>query len=105
FDPEAVETTRAVLGDVIDYATDQYEPLEHADALVVCTEWNEFRRPDFGRMQSLLKQPLIFDGRNVYDAMSMCELGFHDHSIERPYLPPVATAVAAAADTGGIDRK
>ena len=102
FDPEAVETTRAVLGDVIDYATDQYEPLEHADALVVCTEWNEFRRPDFGRMQSLLNQPLIFDGRNVYDPKRMAELGFHYHSIGRPYLPPVATAITAEEDTGAL---
>ncbi len=92
FDPEAMDTTRAVLGDRIVYAAGAYEALEGADTLVICTEWNEFRRPDFIRMQSLLKQPLIFDGRNLYDPHRMAELGFAYYSIGRPHRLPTSSA-------------
>ncbi|MEX2401286.1 MAG: UDP-glucose/GDP-mannose dehydrogenase family protein [Rhodothermales bacterium] len=84
FDPEAVETTRAVLGDEPTYATDRYEALEGADALVICTEWHEFRRPDFEKMKEIMKRPVIFDGRNVYEPKRMAELGFDYFSIGRP---------------------
>ncbi len=87
FDPEAVETTREVLGDAVHYAEDMYEALEGADALVICTEWYEFRRPDFEKMKSLLDRPVIFDGRNVYDPYRMAELGFDYFSIGRPRVP------------------
>ncbi|QXD14336.1 UDP-glucose/GDP-mannose dehydrogenase family protein [Rhodocaloribacter litoris] len=94
FDPEAIETTRAVLGDVVSYAEDDYAALQGADALVICTEWNEFRRPDFDRMRLLLKQPVIFDGRNLYDPVRMAEGGFDYYSIGRPHYAPVANPVS-----------
>ncbi len=100
FDPEAVETTREVLGEgeigngSISYAADSYSALVRADALVVCTEWPEFRRPDFERMQRLLNEPVIFDGRNLYDAERMAEAGFEYRSVGRPFVAPVAGAVA-----------
>lgn len=95
FDPEAIETTRAVLGDTVTYADDAYQALRGADALVICTEWNEFRRPNFEKMKALLSQPVIFDGRNVFDVDRMYEAGFTYFSIGRP----AATTAPSAALT------
>jgi UDPglucose 6-dehydrogenase len=75
-DPVAERSARRVLGDRIRYTTVPYEALEGADALFVVTEWNEFRHPDFERMKALMKNPVIFDGRNIYDPSRMRELGF-----------------------------
>ncbi|HEX8435817.1 UDP-glucose/GDP-mannose dehydrogenase family protein [Archangium sp.] len=75
-DPVAERTARRVLGDRVRYAGLPYEALEGADALFVVTEWNEFRHPDFDRMRALMKSPVIFDGRNIYDPSRMQELGF-----------------------------
>ncbi|WNG54798.1 UDP-glucose/GDP-mannose dehydrogenase family protein [Archangium gephyra] len=75
-DPVAERTARRVLGDRIRYTNVPYEALEGADALFVVTEWNEFRHPDFDRMKALMKSPVIFDGRNIYDPSRMRELGF-----------------------------
>ena len=83
FDPEAKETTKAILGNKIAYAENSYKALENADALIIVTEWNEFRKPDFNRIKSMLKEPLIFDGRNVYDTEKMSENGFKYYSIGR----------------------
>ena len=88
FDPEAMQTTRAVLGQRITYAESAYQALEGADALVICTEWPEFRRPNFKKIKGLLKQPLIFDGRNLYNVERMAEAGFDYHSIGRPHRVP-----------------
>jgi UDPglucose 6-dehydrogenase len=57
--------------------------LEGADALLVVTEWNEFRQPDFERMKKLMKTPVVFDGRNIYDPKKMVSMGFNYHSIGR----------------------
>ena len=84
FDPEAMETTRAVFGDKIEYGDQPYSVLQGADALAVCTEWHEFRRPEFQRLKELLKQPLVFDGRNLYKPHKMQEMGFEYYSIGRP---------------------
>ncbi|MEM1108853.1 MAG: nucleotide sugar dehydrogenase, partial [Planctomycetota bacterium] len=65
-DPVAHETTQVVLGDTIGYHDDLYATLGHADALVICTDWPEFKQPDFGKVRSLMNTPLIFDGRNLY---------------------------------------
>ena len=89
YDPEAIETTRAVLGDIAEYSTDDYGILEGADALIICTEWNEFRRPNFDRIKSALKEPVIFDGRNLYDPQRVAEAGFHYFSIGRPTFDAV----------------
>ncbi len=75
-DPVAERTARRVFGDRIRYTNVPYEALEGADALFVVTEWNEFRHPDFDRMKALMKTPVIFDGRNIYDPSRMNELGF-----------------------------
>ncbi len=86
FDPEAMGNVKAVFGDKIAYASSQYEALKGADALIICTEWNEFRTPDFDRVASLLKEKVIFDGRNLYDVAVMEGLGFHYESIGRPLI-------------------
>lgn len=67
FDPEAMENTRQVFGDSLIYAADRYSAINGADALAICTDWNEFRSPDFSRVKRLLKNHVIFDGRNLYD--------------------------------------
>ncbi len=85
FDPEAMDTTRTVLGDMIEYCKDDFSAIEDADALAICTEWNEFREPDFDRMKECLNEPLVFDGRNLYDPARMADLGFEYYSIGRPY--------------------
>ena len=106
FDPEAVETTRQVLGDDIIYARDDYEALKGADALVICTEWNEFRRPDFEKVRRLLTAPVIFDGRNLYDPARMAEQGFTYYSIGRPHYAPEqdpAPSLAAAGVNGRVE--
>lgn len=84
FDPEAMDTTRAVFGDAISYGDEPYAVLEGADALAVCTEWHEFRRPDFEEVKALLKEPVVFDGRNLYKPERMRALGFEYTSIGRP---------------------
>ena len=75
-DPEALAEARKHFGDRVSYHRVNYETLEGADALLVVTEWNEFRRPDFPRMKQLMRRPLIFDGRNIYDPAVMREHGF-----------------------------
>jgi UDPglucose 6-dehydrogenase len=77
-DPEAMPVTRQYFGDHQDitYASSTYEALEGVDALIICTEWTKFREPDFERMQSLMKAPVIFDGRNLYNPDKLARLGF-----------------------------
>jgi UDPglucose 6-dehydrogenase len=82
-DPEALTEARRNFGDRVSYHAINYDALEGADALLILTEWNEFRRPDFARMKKLLKQPVIIDGRNVYEPDDMQEIGFLYHSIGR----------------------
>lgn len=84
-DPVAMEVAQSIIGDKgVEYMKNYYDALEGADALLLLTEWNQFRRPDYDRMKSLLKQPLIFDGRNQYDPAKMKELGFTYYCIGRP---------------------
>jgi UDPglucose 6-dehydrogenase len=83
FDPEAMEEARKIFGDRIQYTHRSYDALHGASALLILTEWNEFRRPDFSRIKSLLRQPAIFDGRNIYDAADLRKLGFTYYSIGR----------------------
>lgn len=84
FDPEARETAGKVLGAKIEYAPGLYEATEGAEALVLATEWNEFRHPDFERIRSLMKRPLLFDARNIFDPARMAALGFEYHAVGRP---------------------
>ena len=83
FDPEAAENVKSEIGDKIEYAKDQYSCIEGADALLIATEWSIFRTPDFDKMKSLLKQPIIFDGRNLYGIEQMEGLGFYYNSMGR----------------------
>ena len=83
FDPEAMANVKKELGEKIKYAENQYDALNDADALVIATEWSEFRTPDFNRIGSLLKNKVIFDGRNLFDLEQMQECGFHYESIGR----------------------
>lgn len=84
YDPEAMEVGRSVFGGKIVYCTSNYEALRGADALILATEWNVFRNPDFSRMKKLMLQPVIFDGRNQYDPREMREMGFVYFAVGRP---------------------
>ncbi|HUG91066.1 MAG TPA: UDP-glucose/GDP-mannose dehydrogenase family protein [Planctomycetaceae bacterium] len=75
-DPVAEANVRRTYGERLVYSHDRYEVLDGADALAICTEWNEFRNPDFDYMKSRMKQPVIFDGRNLYDPRKLAALGF-----------------------------
>lgn len=86
-DPEALAEARAHFGEAVTYHRTNYEALEGADALCVVTEWSEFRRPDFQRMKRLMKTPIIFDGRNIYEPDTMRELGFAYYPIGRAAVP------------------
>jgi UDPglucose 6-dehydrogenase len=81
FDPVAMHETRKVLGDQITYAKDQYDALIDADALIIATEWPEFRSPNFNVMLKLMKDKVIFDGRNIYDIEEMKEMNIQYHCI------------------------
>jgi UDPglucose 6-dehydrogenase len=83
YDPEGMKNARHYLGERVTYCQSNYEACEGADALVVVTEWNEFRRPDFERIKTLLKQPVVFDGRNIYDPARMRDYGFEHVCIGR----------------------
>lgn len=84
FDPKAMARGRQTFGERIQYAENAYQPLEGADALLIATEWNEFRRPDFERIRTIMKRPVIFDGRNLYEPDRMAARGFAYHCIGRP---------------------
>jgi len=83
YDPAGMENAKYYFGDKIEYVQDQYDVLPDADALILLTEWNEFRNPDFEDIRSKLKAPVVFDGRNVFSVDKMKELGFAYHSIGR----------------------
>ncbi len=83
YDPEAMNNVKAIYADKIYFAERQYDALIDADALVIATEWSEFRTPDFDNIVSLLKNKVIFDGRNLFDLNKMEELGFHYVSVGR----------------------
>ncbi len=83
YDPAAAPVARGIFGDRIALCEKSYDALKGADALAVITEWNEFREPDFAKMQSLMKAPVVFDGRNIYSPEHMRELGFTYFSIGR----------------------
>jgi UDPglucose 6-dehydrogenase len=74
---------KKLVGDKIQFAENQYEALKNADALIIATEWSEFRTPEFEKMSSLLNNKVVFDGRNVYDSNQMKELGYHYESVGR----------------------
>jgi UDPglucose 6-dehydrogenase len=88
FDPEAMNNVKAIVGDKIEYAENQYDPLKGADALIIATEWNEFRTPNFLKIVTNLKSKVIFDGRNLFDIAAIKELGFYYESVGRNIAIP-----------------
>jgi UDPglucose 6-dehydrogenase len=89
FDPEAMNNVKNLLGDKIHYCENQYDALKNADALIIATEWNEFRTPNFLKIVTALKNKVIFDGRNVFDVNAIRELGFYYESIGRATSIPL----------------
>jgi UDPglucose 6-dehydrogenase len=83
YDPKAEEQARRVFGDRIGFCGRAYEAVAGADALVVVTEWNEFREPDFAKIKSLMRTPAVFDGRNIYDPRVLRAAGFHYEGVGR----------------------
>jgi UDPglucose 6-dehydrogenase len=86
FDPEAMGNVKNILGEKIKYAKNQYEALEGAEALLIATEWSVFRNPDFDKIESILKNKVVFDGRNLYDLQKMIDLGYYYNSIGRKLI-------------------
>lgn len=86
FDPEGIANVKALIGDKIQYAEDQYAALKGADALLIATEWSLFRNPDFDRMEETLTNKIIFDGRNLYDLQKMIDLGYYYNSVGRKLI-------------------
>ena len=87
-DPESMKVTESILSDTgsIEFCGDPYETIEGAEALVIVTEWKAFRSPDFIRVKELLNEPLIFDGRNLYEPVAVAAAGIEYHSIGRSPL-------------------
>jgi UDPglucose 6-dehydrogenase len=83
YDPKAIPAAKQVFGDRVTFTARSYDAVEGADALVVATEWNEFREPDFGRIREHMRRPAIFDGRNLYNPQTLRDLGFHYEGIGR----------------------
>lgn len=86
YDPVAMHEAERILGSKVTYALDQYDALSGADALVIVTEWPEFRSPDFARIASLLSNKAVFDGRNIYEPEELKTLGFHYECIGREII-------------------
>ena len=83
YDPAAMEETRKVLGNRIEYVKDPYEAVADADAVALMTEWSEFHLPDFNRLAGMMKEKVIFDGRNIYDPALLRSMGFTYFGIGR----------------------
>jgi UDPglucose 6-dehydrogenase len=83
FDPEAMANVKTLLGDSISFTENQYDALINADALLIATEWSVFRNPNFEKMDSLLANKVVFDGRNLFDLQKMIDLGYYYNSVGR----------------------
>ena len=86
YDPEGMKNVKKLLGDKIEFATNAYDAVDGADALLIATEWTVFRTPDFEKLNSLMPSKVIFDGRNLYDPIRMAELGYNYFSVGRKNL-------------------
>ena len=83
-DPKANGAAKSIFSNRIFYYNDYYEPLDGAEALVLVTEWPEFRNPDFEKMKELMKSPVVFDGRNIYNPAKLRKIGFTYYGVGRP---------------------
>ena len=88
YDPEAMANIKKLYGDKITYGKNAYEILQDVDSLLICTEWSEFTSPNFDKMKSLMKNPVIFDGRNIFDLEVMENSGFYYESVGRTIVNP-----------------
>ena len=86
FDPAAMETTKSILGEKVEYSDNLYAAIENVDALIIATEWTVFRTPSFSKMKTLMKENVIFDGRNLFDLDLMSRKGFYYNSIGRKII-------------------
>ena len=86
YDPEAMNNVKGQIGDIVTYCKDEYEAAEGADALMIMTEWPVFRTPEFDKLKNSLNNPVIFDGRNLYEVNQMKDLGFTYFSVGRHNL-------------------
>jgi UDPglucose 6-dehydrogenase len=86
YDPVAMEEAKHSLGDTVEYAKDEYDACIDADAMILVTEWSEFRMPNFRILDKLMRERTIFDGRNVYDPEEMEEIGYNYYSIGREVI-------------------
>jgi UDPglucose 6-dehydrogenase len=84
YDPEAMKVAKGIFGSKVHFAENNYAALTGADALAIVTEWSEFREPDYSRMRKLMRAPVIFDGRNIYNPESLRSQGFTYISMGRP---------------------
>src|SRR6185295_8082478 len=99
-DPVAMPEARRRLNDRVEFAESSYEAVRDADALAILTDWNEYRHPDFERIRTLLRRPLVVDGRNLYSPAKMQQLGFEYYSIGRGPDPVKRQAGAAPSPVG-----
>jgi UDPglucose 6-dehydrogenase len=86
FDPIAMAEAKHSIGDTIEYSKTEYDALENADALLIVTEWADFRAPNFDKIKKTLINPIIFDGRNIYDTKELNDLGFELYGIGTNYI-------------------
>lgn len=96
YDPVAMEVAKRIMSDII-YCSDPYQVAEGSDALIVVTEWNEFQHLDMVRIKGLMRQPVLIDGRNIYDPQKVGELGFIYRGVGRGYEGPTVTSEAREA--------
>ncbi|MDE0586253.1 MAG: UDP-glucose/GDP-mannose dehydrogenase family protein [Planctomycetota bacterium] len=87
-DPEAIENAREIIGDGVEYLDDQYQAIDGADVLILATEWNDYRNPDYEKMASLMKRKLVLDGRNALSSKRLAEHGFERYGVGIPPLKP-----------------
>ncbi|MDR1327901.1 MAG: UDP-glucose/GDP-mannose dehydrogenase family protein [Heliobacteriaceae bacterium] len=95
YDPKAFDMAMELWGSRITYCKSSYEALEDADCLLLLTEWNEFRRPDFDKVKELMKTPVVFDGRNQYDSERMSQRGFEYHCVGKQSKVPAAAIMSS----------
>jgi UDPglucose 6-dehydrogenase len=104
FDPVAIPESREVFKDAVEYAPTAYDALQNADVLLICTEWNEFRRPNWDEVKRRMRRPLVFDGRNLYEPRQMAADGIDYFCIGRPHVPPSqADEITASVAIGLIN--
>ena len=86
YDPQAMDSAKNIFDDKVEFSYSNYEILKNADCLVLLTEWNEFKNPDFNKIKHALNKPIIFDGRNQYNGLYLIENGFEYYCVGKQYI-------------------